>query len=104
MGRSTGADNRRAVRETKSRMFRSSLALKFTHMGSRRIALERGCERSIGRLDLVPNDSRLPLLRRMRTWLAILGAGSSRSGHEWTAGKGSNVAERNVRHIAGFTF
>jgi hypothetical protein len=40
-GRSTGADNRRAVRETKSRMFRSSLALKFTHMGSRRIALER---------------------------------------------------------------
>jgi hypothetical protein len=54
--------------------------------------------------DLVRNDSRLPLIRRMRTWLSILGTSRSRSSHEWAAGKGSDVAERNVRHIAGFTF
>jgi hypothetical protein len=54
--------------------------------------------------DLVRNDSRFPLLRRMRTWLPILGASRSRSSHEWTAGKRSNIAERDLRHIAGFTF
>jgi hypothetical protein len=59
---------------------------------------------TVAATDLVRNDSRLPLIRRMRTWLPILGASRSRSSHEWAAGKGSDVAERNVRHIAGFTF
>src|SRR6266481_4982884 len=40
----------------------------------------------------------------MRTWLAILGAASSRRGHEWTTSEWSSRAEGDVWHFAGFAF
>jgi hypothetical protein len=59
---------------------------------------------TVAATDLVPNDSRFLLLWWPGARLAIFGSCVGRSAHEWTAGKWSNVTERYVRHIAGFTF
>src|SRR5260370_8057660 len=52
--------------------------------------------------DLGPRLRGSSLLRRMRTWLAILVAASSRRGHEWTPPERSSRAQGDVRHFAWF--